>query len=207
MKLSIDTCVKALNIAAMNRKSSFQTELAVGLAVFLVDGGTHKAAKANLCSAYSAAGYQCMKVSEIDYKTINRRINSTAQLFHKLTEATVSKWAANHSEGNLLRAMTLGIEPYELYATMDVMRLCEPARAATIKQRVKPNTDILKGPTTGQDNVLSMFRHAATAVAKGARHIETQHLALMVPDDISRDELVNLAHQLLSLANEKLLTA
>lgn len=203
MKLSIETCADALRGAAMNRKAAFQTELAVGLAVFLHAGDTTPEARTNLCAAYAGAGYQCLTTSGIDYKTINRRINATAELFHRVPVAT---WAGKHSELLLLKAITLGLEPYELLNVQDVVRFCNPQKLPPKTRSVEPHTGILAGPTTGQGKVIDLFRRAADAVAKGARHVETKHLALMVPDSASRDELIELAGKLLAMANE-LLTA
>lgn len=214
--LSMETCVEALNRSAMNRKVAIQLEIAVGLAVFLLHSGAGKDARTMLNDAYAAAGYRCSKVSEIDYKTINRRINATAELYEKLPVAT---WAGKLREEKLLIAMYQGIEPYEFYTIADVQRFCHPERVTappSQQLKVKPNTDILTPAAgggeqknhSGQDKVVSMFRRAADQVAKGARHIETQHLALMIPKDTNRNELIELAMRLLEIANEKeLLTA
>ena len=208
-KLSIETCTKALNSAALNRKAAFQIELAVGLSMFMVEGESSKAAKSNLCAAYASAGYQCLKIEDADYKTINRRINATADLFNHVSLQTVKKWAGRHAEDNLIDAVVLGLEPYELVSVMDVMRLCappEPINAAPKPQTqvVAPAHDILKGPNAkGQEKIVAMFRRAADKVAEGAQHIETAHLALMIPPTTTRDELVELAGKLLVLAEEK----
>lgn len=205
MKLSIETCATALNIAAMNRRSAFQTELAVGLGVFLVASGTHPDAKRLLCEAYAAAGYQCMRPADMDYKTVNRRINATAELFHHVD---VKAWAGKTNEETLLRALHIGLEPFQLYTVSDVQRFCDPDRLKP-PVHVKPHDAVLNGGHTGQDAVIAMFKGATAQVRAGAEHIETAHLALVIPDTTTRDELIELAAKLIALAEKKkeLLTA
>lgn len=212
VRLSVETCAKALNTAAINRKSAFQTELSVGLAIFLVVGGTHKEARRVLCETYAAAGYQCLRPVDMDYKTVNRRINATADLFNKVQ---VKSWAGKHSEGDMLRAIYIGLEPYELLTVADVQRFCNPPKKHAAPTVVKPHAAVLSGPSTpsnnhtGQAKVVEMFRRAADQVQKGADHIETKHLALVIPANATRDELIQMAQKLLALAEKKkeLLTA
>ncbi len=206
-KLSIETCVAAINRAAINRKSAFQIELAVGLAVYLNSGGTDKLAKAMLCNVYASAGYKCMSVNDMDYKTVNRRVNVSADLFNTLGQAKVEKWAGRHAEDRMIESLMLGVEPYELYTVSDVIRLCTPPATRKPPTKILPASDILaiagNAPLPkGQQTVVDMFRRAADQVAKGARHFETKHLALMVPDTTTRDEMIEMAHRLLSLADE-----
>ncbi len=206
-KLSIEVCVKALNAAALNRKQAFQVEMAVGLAIFHINKGTTKDARAMLTQAYSAAGYQCVKVADIDYKTINRRVNTSADLYNTLKGEKVARWAGRHGDESLIDTLVSGLQPYELYGVRDVERFCEPPAPRQAKRGeivVKPATDIVAGPPTGQANVLQMFRRAAAEVAKGATHIETEHLAMMVPDAATGAELMEMAHRLLSLAEQRM---
>src|SRR5213082_1117949 len=102
MNLSIETCVTALQHAAINHKAAIQLELAVGLAVFQMNGGTNKDARRNLVDIYVAAGWDCAKFAGSDYKTVNRRINAAAALFEKVP---VSKWIGNLDNMNILQAI------------------------------------------------------------------------------------------------------
>lgn len=209
-KLSIETCVAALNRAAFNRKAAFQIELATGLAMFLISGSTDKEAKQSLCAAYASAGYACASSADMDYKTVNRRINVSADLFNTLGADKVAKWASRHTEALMLDALVVGLKPYELYGVRDVERLCTPAApksdAPAKEIVVTPAPGILAGPAidapSGQQSVINMFKRATAEVKKGARHIETEHLAMMVPPTATYDELVEMAGRLLSLAEE-----
>jgi HAMP domain-containing protein len=207
MNLSIETCAQALSTAAINRRVALQIELAVGLGVFLLYDGTGTGARQALCEAYATAGYQCLAYNGIDYKTINRRINACAELFHRVDARA---WAGKVNEEVLIRALMIGLEPLALQSISDVHRYCAPAKKPRTVG-VKPHTRVLGGPGghTGQDAVLSMFRRATDQVRKGAEHIETEHLALVIPADTTRDELIELAGKLITLAESKkeLLTA
>lgn len=202
MKLSIETCVEALASAAINRKHALQLELAVGLAVFLMHGSTSKEGRAMLVDAYAAAGYRCVHISEMDYKTVNRRINATAALFEKLPVAT---WVGKHNDTLALKCICQGLEPYELYTISDVQRYALPAPKAASKApvAVAPALDIVEGPRTGQDKIIQQFRRAADQW----KHVNTLHLSVPIPDDTPRDEIIELAMQLLSIAKKELLTA
>lgn len=209
--ISMSTCANALNAASFNRKQAFQTELAVGLAVLLAGGN-----KSHLTEAYAAAGYECLRPLDIDYKTVNRRVNASNDLFNHITAERVKKWAGRHREESLLKSLVIGLEPYELFTVADVQRLCAPVRTP---QRVEPATDILAAPDsvaasavkpTGMNRIIAMFQQAVKSVVAGAQHIETKHLALMVPDDCEPEEMIELATRLLQRAEEKkkeLLTA
>lgn len=207
--LSAETCVQALNAAAINRKTAFRVELAVGLGVFLAHGGASRDARRMLNQAYASAGYECATVMGIDYKTVNRRINATADLFETLP---VAKWVGKHSEDALLSALCLGLEPYEFFTVKDVQRYCAPERTLPPVRAVPivPAYDALDAPVaTGQEVISQMFRRAGDQVQDGERRIEAGHLELRIPKDTTLDEIMGLVRQLLDIASEskELLTA
>lgn len=209
MKLSIETCVTALNSAAMNRRAAVQLELTVGLAVFHAHGGAGKEARQALNEAYAAAGYRCLQATEMDYKTINRRINAAADLYENLP---VAKWAGKHGEDAMLQSIHTGLVPYEFFTIADVLRFCTPPAKEGAPVKAQPHQTILSPSsnpgTTGQDKVIAQFRRAADQVAHGARHVETPHLAITIPKDTSPEEMIEMAMKLLELAKAKdLLTA
>lgn len=210
--ISAKTCIKALSGAVLSRKAAFQTELGVSFAIFLVQGGTERGARQMLNEAYASAGMLCLTPADGDYKTINRRINATADLFNTIKLRTVKKWAGALDEDKLIAAMVEGLRPYELFSVADVQRYCAPAETVHTEPQqgtepVQPHANILTGPVgsnhTGQEKIINQFRRAADQVAKGAAHIETAHLALMIPKDATRDELVEMAQKLLALAQKR----
>jgi hypothetical protein len=210
MNLTIETCADALTHAAMNRKAAIQIELSVGLAVFHLHGSSSKEARVMLVDAYAAAGYRCVHINEMDYKTVNRRINATAALFERLP---IKKWVGHHSDIDAIRAICEGLEPYELFTIQDVIRYSLPNKSVgSIK--VTPDASILSLPTgnnhTGHDTVMQQFRRAADKVNGESTRVATEHLALVIPQGTPRAELIDLAMQLMGMAKEnqtELLTA
>lgn len=205
--LSIETCIKALTRAAISRRAAFQTEIGVGFAVFLIKGNAEKEARQLLTETYASAGYMCLTPTDPDYKTINRRINATADLFNTIKLRTVKKWAGTLDENNLIAAMVEGLKPYDLQSISDMQRYCTPPATVTTSTapvtEVAPHTGILGTyATTGQDKVLTMFRRVADREADAAHRITTEHLALIVTKDTSPGELVELARKALDLAKE-----
>lgn len=216
MNLTIDNCAEALNTAAINRKAAIQLELSVGLAVFLLHGGSNKDGRAMLVSAYAAAGYACTHIGDMDYKTINRRINATAALWEKVP---VKKWVGKLDGKDALRAVYDGLAPYELFTIQDVMRYAAPQKVRA-QVKVKPNADILSIPTgaappaangnhTGQQKVMDQMRRVSDQVKAGTT-VSTEHLTLLIPEGTPKSELIEMAAQLLQLAKKEtkeLLTA
>jgi len=201
MKLTIEVCATALAHAALNRKMILQLELAVGLCVFALHGSTDREARAMLNAAYAAAGYHCTHINEMDYKTVNRRINATASLFENLP---IKKWVGHLSDMDAIKAVCEGLEPYELFTIQDVLRYAAPAKVRP-KLAVKPNATILTGPTTGHDKVVQQFRRA---VDQPGQTLTTEHLQMTIPHGTPRAELIDMAMQLMTMAKaNELLTA
>lgn len=200
MKLTVETCIDAISVAVLNRRGALQIELAVGLALFHEHSGASRDARRILCEVYASSGYQCLNIQDSDYKTINRRINATADLYEKLP---IVKWIGKLYEQDMLRAVQLGLQPYEFLSYADVVRFCEPTAASVQpKTKVPPAPDVLQ-PTsnhTGLQKVTEMFRRAGDELAKDARHIETEHLVLVIPQVTTRAEMIDLAMKLLEMA-------
>lgn len=198
--LSMSTCVEMINAAAMSKIAAFQIELSVGLAVFQNYGLVDRTSKNTLCDIYQSSGYQCVRPHDSDYKTVNRRINATAELFVKFGPSNIAKWVKSADEKAYILAISEGIQQYDLYSPADVYRFCRPAKEPATLVQVSPHQTILAGPTTGHDKVVQLFRRAADLAAKGANHIETENLALVIPKTATRDELVEMAMRILELA-------
>lgn len=206
MLLTIETCTTALRASATNYKAAIQLELAVGLAVFHMHGGTNREARSMLVAAYAATGWECTRITETDYKTVNRRINATAALYEKVP---VAKWVGQLTEMDVIQAICFGLEPYELYTIQDVLRFSSPDRAQR-RIQVKPSHDILTGPQptenhSGQHKVMQQFRRASDQVGEGVTTVATDHMSLVIPEGTPREELIELAMQIMALAknNEK----
>ncbi len=197
--ITMETCVAEMNRASLNRKAALQIELAVGLAVFL----TASDPKVTLCEVYANAGYQCLLPSGMDYKTVNRRINATGELFKFLTVDKLKKWVGRNHEADMITALVLGLEPYSIVAMSDVQRLAYPLVtkvAAHTRTRVERHLPVLEGPATGHNGVIEQFRRASD---KPGTLIMTEHIHLTIPVGITTAELIELSTKLLALAKER----
>ena len=154
-----------------------------------------------LVGVYSSAGWQCTRFADPDYKTVNRRINATASLYEKVP---VAKWVGTLTGMDVIEAICEGLDPYELYTIQDVLRYAAPQKVRQQKVQVQPATDILAGPTegatmTGQERIMQQFRRATDqAVAR----LATEHLSVAIPKDVTREEILELAMQLVSYAKD-----
>jgi hypothetical protein len=199
-KLSLDTCVAALNGCAMSRKAAFQTEISVGLAVFAVSGAANTDAKRALKEIYASAGYDCLRYADQDYKTVNRYINNAANLFNKIGAEAVCKWIVGHTEASILLAVSESLRPLELTMQRDIERLCNPLalvkRTATAVVPIRPVHSILQGPASAFD--VSEMIEQSPAIRK----ISTLNLTLAVPATVTYEELIEMATQLLAMSDQ-----
>ncbi len=101
--LSFNTCVKTLSNVTISRRGLLNLELSVGLAVFLDAGIANRGSKNMLSEIYQKAGYDCGSSTGKDYKTVNRRIQTSAGLFGKLGLEVINHWASDHKESALLK--------------------------------------------------------------------------------------------------------
>ena len=194
--LSIETCVSALSNAALSRKLALQIEIAVSFGIFTVAGNSDREARQTLCDAYATAGYQCLTADDIDYKTVNRRVNATADLFNAISLRTVRKWIGHNCEQSMLAAIVEGLRPYEIQSIADAQRYCLPPPAVntdtSVPVAVKPHHSVLH---IGQKKVLGLFQ-------RGAVNIQTSHLMLTVPNDTNKAELLDMVAKILSMVEK-----
>ncbi len=165
--------VTALNSAALNRRTALQTELAVGFAVILESGASRRLARAQLVEIYAGAGYKCQETSDLDYKTINRRISASVALYDFLGEKDIRAWVGTLSKGPLISAIVEHLVPLKLTTINEVLQICSSN----------------KGP-------------GKTRGPRPGIHIDTTHLHLVVPPTTTREELLEAAAKLMQLANQ-----
>jgi hypothetical protein len=168
--------VSALSGAALNRRTALQTELAVGFAVILESGPSKRLARAQLIEIYAAAGYQGREPADLDYKTIFRRISASLSLYEFLGENDIREWASDLSRGPLLSAFVEKLIPLKLTTINEVIQICNSA---------KPGSGRTRGPRPGI-------------------HIDTARIHLVVPPSATRDELLEAAAKLMTLAQQML---
>jgi len=197
--LNIETAIKALNGAALAHKLAFQVEIAVGLSIYLISGGTHLAAKKTLCAVYGSAGWACLSSDDVDYKTVNRRINCTANLYEHLGPKVIGRWAGTHTNGALIKAVQQNINAFELHTVTDVIAFCAPPDTKLLhgpkgQTFVLPDHTILAGPQSGQRKIKAMFKKRSDV-----QHLTTAHLDFVIPSVTTDDELLQMVEQMLAL--------
>lgn len=113
--------IKARSGEFTNRRNALQIELAVGLVHFAQES-TSQLGKSALKVSYHAAGYMCMAKIDRDYKTVNRRINMTANLFENLGLDEISGWwgSENGTEARISRVVK-GLSEYAFESVDDVL--------------------------------------------------------------------------------------
>lgn len=172
MRVSEESMVKALTTGAINRRAAIQLELAVGLVAFLLHGDE---AKKKLLDFYEAADYEC-RFGESDYKTINRRINASGELFERLGREAIAKLVERKREMSAIHAVARRLVDLNI-ASIDDARDRKP-----VKPRVK-----LRRRWTDEER-------------KNAITITTEHVTIHLPPTITRHEGMELALKIAQIA-------
>lgn len=82
--INLDACVTALENSSSFSRTALYIEIAVSLSIFtLSPTGADKATKRSVMEIYRKAGFD-VDVDGDNYKTVNRRINTFAELFKKI---------------------------------------------------------------------------------------------------------------------------
>lgn len=103
--VSPSSCVRALEKALGFGRSALYLEVAVSLAMFAASPtGADLATKRVVMGIYSRAGFNT-DVDGEDYKTVNRRINASAALFHKLGREAVLNAMHGLREGKAIESL------------------------------------------------------------------------------------------------------
>lgn len=176
-----DIYLACLSNAILHRRAAVQIELAVGLCVahdFIADQAE---ARVMLTSVYASAGYDCLAPDGRDYKTINRRVNTSFLLFDKVTAEAVAGAIAELGGHKRIETVQALLEPLQLYTYDDVLAHCGRPRGGAAPSDPAP------APKRG--------RPAAAVV-----HVTTKHIDVAVPPSATRKEVLDLAVKLVALA-------
>lgn len=99
------SCVKALTQSLGFGRTALYLEVGVALAVFAGSStGADLATKRRVMDLYSQAGFE-IKNGGKDYKTVNRRVNTSAALFNVLGLATVNAAMHGLRDGEAIKAL------------------------------------------------------------------------------------------------------
>jgi hypothetical protein len=169
----IKAYVTAINSAALNRRTALQTELAVGFAVILESGPSKRLARAQIVEIYAEAGYKCRETSDLDYKTINRRISASFALYDFLGEKDIREWTKDLTRGPLLQAIIEHLIPLKLTTINEVLQICQDTKTEPSTRGRKPGI-----------------------------HIDTEHLHLVISRQATYEEILEAAAKLMQLAQD-----
>lgn len=174
----IKAYTNAINSAALSRGAALQIELAVGFAVQLEVGVSKRLARATLIEVYAGAGYKCADPGEADWKAINRRIAASLALFEFCGREDVAKWGEGHVKGALIDAIAEKLKPLKLRTVNEVLLVCgklkPPSKRAAMK--VHPLKE-----------------------KPGTLHVDTPHIHIAIPPDITRDEIMDAIAKLMAV--------
>lgn len=244
LAVSMQTYVNAITSAAGFSRSALNLELAVGLSVFANAGKADIDTKKVLYQVYAEAGYKCLSINDEDYKTVNRRINTAAELFKyiggkeaidEMTVATSEMQSINviaqhlQSEfdfkgiNSVLAAVGKPVILKRDRGEKDVDS--KTGESITSHAKIPEQAKPVEKPAGHKEETLSnepMTNAVADLVGNGVTEIrearnrraedikdafvvKTEHLYLAIPPDVTGQELMQMATQLLELAQNAML--
>lgn len=183
--ISLETYINNLAKSMASRRIALQIELSVGLSIFAIYGDTSNEAKTALAKLYGEAGYRCATPKEMDYKTVNRRINATASLFDKIGIESIQSAIGSNKEQRAINAIAKSLESYKLHTVNDVLAYVGKPQAK--KQEKKPKQD---------------RRRWTDEERAGARRLDLGPIHWVIPPETRRVDLIAAAAELLKLAEE-----
>lgn len=173
-KSNIKAYAALIHTAALNRRDALQFELGVGFAVMLDSWPSKRLARAQLQKIYADAGYKCREPSDIDWKTINRRIAGSFALFDFLGEKDIRGWAGDLQKAPLVEAIVEKLKPLKLNTLNEVVQICKGSKE----------------------------RASNAPGRKPGVKVETMHLKFSIPPTASAEELLEAAGKLMTMAQD-----
>jgi hypothetical protein len=176
-KTTIKAYANIIHAAAMNRRAALQTELAVGFAVLLDAYPSKRLARAQLQKIYDDAGCKCSGPTDVNWKSVNRRIAASIALFDFMGHEEVREWAGDLVKAPLIEALVKKIEPLKLNTVNEVLIVCKGQKTT------------VGGESSG-------------AGRKPGIRIETPHLKFSIPPATTPEELLEVAGKLMTMAQD-----
>jgi hypothetical protein len=180
-----DLYIAAISGAMLHRRTALHIELAVGICIAYDFVDDEVPARVALTNIYAASGYDCLTRAGLDYKTINRRVNVAMQLF-------------DHLGGKRMKiGAVAGMRRIE-----HVQRIVEALTVQSINDvLLLIGRPVSSTPAPAARMPVPRTEQARRAVdAPGVQHVRTEHLDLAVPPGTTRSEVLQLAAELLKLA-------
>ena len=182
-KTHLRTYANHVRHALVNRREALQTEMAVMFAVLHESDANKRLAREACYAVWHATGsYQCEKPTDRDWKSVGRVITAAFALWDFVGEEEIEKIANGFKYGELVQAFAAHIGGYKLSTVNEVLTICD-------KVKRKPSA-------------LSNASGAVTEQAPlGAHVIQTEHVRLVVPQEVTAAELMTVINALMSYAN------
>jgi hypothetical protein len=134
--ITANACVTALEHAAFSQKRITHIQMAVGLAIFMLEGGTSEKAKDALVSVYARAGMDCASYTGSEYNTVRRKVGATSVLFKTLGAEQIATWVGEEKNGRAISAIATQLGEMKLDSIERVLAHC--GAAPTVKPKVVP---------------------------------------------------------------------
>jgi hypothetical protein len=171
----------ALANAALSRKTALQYEVAVTFAVHLDSKEAKRLSRAVMCEIFAEVGYKCSEPTDIDWKSVNRRITAAFELYKFMTHddpQAVAKWTEGKSRMEIVNAIVTKLEPLKLNSTNQILEICGKVGRQARRER---------GPR---------------AEPEGTRHVTTRNLDIVIPPSATRADLIEASLSLMRMAEQ-----
>jgi hypothetical protein len=184
----LNFCIEAMRGTLLLSRQALQVELSVSLITYHVHGGASLAAKKVLRGIYASAGQvDCLTSDSRSYQTVNRRMDRCAKLYEHLGPRKIAKIIGDFEGKAALAAVAGLLAPLGLDSMDNVLDFVgEPRNRVTVA------------------TPLDIVPARRVSDTPGSLYFDTPHVHVVVPPEVSPDELLELARKLQHLANTML---
>jgi hypothetical protein len=176
-KTHLRTYANHIRSARLNRAEALQIELAVMFSVIVECNSNKRLAREAIYDVYNTSGsYQCAQPTDRDWKSVGRSIRAGLALFSMLSEAEdIATWGEGLKHGEQINAYVEHIAPLKLATVNEVLSVCG---------EIKP--PVARGEREAPE---------------GSHVVNTPHMRLVIPPNVTADELMQVIGDLMAYAN------
>lgn len=210
LTVSTQTLTAAIVEASGFGKKALQLELATGIALFMESNGVDRDTKQALQRIYEQAGFLCRDQFSSDYKTVRRRIDAAAELYNWIEHTTISEWMGSSKEKKAITNIVKGLEQYDLRGINSVFALVGKQVVGRKAPKEKAPDEAEKPKEEANDEVANLVatniesarreRSQRKSDQPGVLNFSTEHVQVTVMPNATKEELINLAMQLLQFS-------
>lgn len=212
-KVLVDSLLSAISF----HRDALELEMAVSLLFFGAKGETNSVSlktKKALREIYQRAGYDCVEVSGEDYKTVNRRINVSADFFVFVGGSeTLIDWLEDATPSKQINKIVEELKGYNFSGVSAVQAYIgkTPGTVRGPNKAKEEKTAEQKEAESVRDEVAQMLNQTVAirreAESKGipeGRIITSGPLTLAIPFEASYDDVMGMARNLMHFANQQM---